>query len=111
MSPSMTEKIEVSKYSELARLVDEAHAAREHCVRLRDEMIEELGRFRGMLRQEVKERKRKIDFRDVTMSFGLGLIAVGIAVATHWAYSMIAIGVILAGLSLFPLMFKQKLVK
>ncbi len=111
----MNEKTEGSQFSEdelkrldsnqvtLARALEEANAAREITIKIKGEMIEELERFRAAMRNELRARKRKIDLHDVFLLLGLGVSGTGIAVAFHWAYSLIMVGCVFITLSLVTL--------
>lgn len=112
----MNAKAEVSKFSEdelepehitLARALEESRENRDACERMRDDIFSELERFRVHLRNELKERKRKIDLRDGFMVAGLLMVAGGVAVAFHWAYSLIIMGIVLTILSVAPLLRQQ----
>jgi hypothetical protein len=91
-----------SQHVTLARAIEDANAARDTVLKVQSEMIEELERFRAAMRHELKERKRKLDLHDILLLFGLSAAAGGIAVAFHWAYSLIAVGAFLTILSLVP---------
>lgn len=114
----MTAKIAVSKSSDfvavaedperqqqitLARALEDALSARDLSLRYRNEMMEELERFRAAMRLElqgVRARNRRFDARDALAGAGLLLASAGIAVAFHWAYSLIVVGTALAVLGI-----------
>lgn len=86
----------------LARALEEARAAREACVQIKGELFGELERFRAAMRLELKARKSRVDVEDALMVGGLVLTSIGIAVAFHWAYSLIVVGCALSSISVFP---------
>lgn len=92
---------EDSAHVTLARALEEARAAREKTFELRNEVMGELERFRGAMRKELGEmraKNRKVDARDVVAAVGLAFMSGGIAVAFHWAYSLIVVGSVLSAL-------------
>ena len=92
---------EDSAHVTLARALEEARAAREKTFELRNEVVLELERFRAAMRKELGEMRaqnRRVDSRDAVALVGLLLMSGGIAVAFHWAYSLIVVGGVLATL-------------
>jgi type II secretory pathway pseudopilin PulG len=88
----------------LAQAIEQAQLAQETTLKIKGEVIEELERFRAAMASDFKGQWIKPDrLRDLFAFGGIGTIAVGIAVAFHWSYSLIAIGAILLTLSLIPL--------
>lgn len=92
-----------SRETTLARALDDALAARDATFRYRNEVMEELERFRLAVREDLKglqAAKRRFDARDLLAGSGLLMLAVGIAVAFHWAYALMAVGLSLATLGI-----------
>jgi hypothetical protein len=87
----------------LARALEESNRVLDTVLGIKQDMLDELERFRTAMRHELKARKRKIDLHDVLLFGGLVLAATGIAFAFHWSYSLIAIGGTLVALSLIAL--------
>jgi hypothetical protein len=87
----------------LARAIEEARTARDATIEIKGEMVAELERFRAAMRHEFKERKRKLDLHDILLLAGLTMTSIGIAVASHWAYSLIVAGGVFVSLSLIAL--------
>lgn len=93
-----------SQHVTLAQAIEQAQIAVETSTKIKGEMVEELERFRAAMRRELKERRIKPDLlHDLFAFLGLCLVAGGIAVAFHWAYSLIVVGAIVLSLSLIPL--------
>lgn len=111
----MTEKTADSLYSDLdledemqhvtlARALEESSAARDTCLQIKNDLLGELERFRIAMRAEYKARNQKLDLNDWLMVAGLSFTSLGIAVAFHWAYSLIVIGSVLVSVSALPLL-------
>ena len=91
-----------SQGATLARALEEARASRDACLQIKNETFAELERFRAAMIPELKARKQKFDLEDGLMAGGLALASIGIAVAFHWSYSLIVIGLALSSISVFP---------
>lgn len=113
----MDERTEGSKYSEdaeneqhvtLARALEEAHSAKEATLALKNEILEELEMFRRAMREEVAERDRRFDAHDVLMVLGMAALCGGVAVAFHWAYSLMIGGVVVMSIALLPLVGRPR---
>jgi len=79
----------------LARALEDALAARDASFRYRNEIMEELERFRAAVREDlgiVRAKKRRFDAQDALAALGVVCLSAGIAVAFHWAYSLIVVG-------------------
>lgn len=109
----MTVKTAASKFSDadsveggvtLAIAVEATRNDREAVQAVKAEMLTELERFRSAMRHEMKARKRKVDAHDALLAGGLLSVAVGVAVAFHWAYSLIITGGVFITLALTPLL-------
>jgi hypothetical protein len=92
-----------SQHVTLAQALEQANLARDTVVEIKGEMLAELERFRAAMRHELKARKNKFDLHDAFLFAGLTASATGIAVAFHWAYSLIFVGGIFVALSLITL--------
>ncbi len=86
----------------LARAIEEARTARDSTLELKREIEAELKVFRDAMSRELRARKRKIDLQDALLFLGLGAASTGIAVAFHWAYSLIFVGSTFMTLSFIP---------
>lgn len=79
----------------LARALEDALSARDATFRYRNEIMEELERFRAAVREDlgiVRAKKRRFDVQDALAALGVVFLSAGIAVAFHWAYSLIVVG-------------------
>jgi hypothetical protein len=110
MSPSTIEKEEASKFSEdeerhitIAMAVETCQNEKNAVVAAREELFLEMERFRAAMRGEARAREARLDREDLLFVLGVAVIATGIAVAFHWAYSLIMIGTVCVGFSLAPL--------
>lgn len=95
---------EDERHVTLAIALEEARSARDTSLKVKNEMLAELERFRLEVRSELKARKRKLDAHDYLAVVGLGMLAGGVAVAFHWAYSLIIVGTTVMGIAIVPLM-------
>lgn len=99
----LNDALDDSKHVTLARALEEASASREACLEIKNEMLGELELFRSAMRQELKVRKKKFDLYDGGIFGGLVMLGLGLAVAFHWAYSLIVVGCFFVAVSIVPL--------
>jgi hypothetical protein len=98
------DELDDSKHVTLALALEEARAAREGSLKIYNDMIGEMERFRAAVRQDLKARKRKFDIYDLLIGSGLAMLSGGIAVAFHWAYSLIVVGAFLVAFPIVPML-------
>ena len=105
-SPSTFGKIGASKSSELdlTAAIEEVRAHREAVLRLHGKMEDELERLEMAVEAELRLRNKKIELRDVVCALGIAMVGTGVAIATHWSYALITVGVVFVALPVLPLL-------